>query len=213
MNDAARPPSPQPPAPPHVCATVIPPPRRRSFVPEPWRIRCLVVIWRIVRQVLFRLSPPPLNPLRVGLLNLFGARVHRTAFVHPRIRIDRPWNLRIGPGSVLQHGIIIESMGPIDIGRRTHISQFAYLCSGSHDYRRRDMRVVTRPIHIGDDVWLASDVFVGPGVTIGNRVIVGARSNVFRDLPPDTIAAGNPARPMRPRPPDQCAPDAASDGS
>lgn len=203
-RDAASPSSVSPPpAAQEAAATVIPPPRRRSFVPEPWRIRCLVVLWRIVRQALFRLLPPPLNLARVGLLNLFGAHVHHTAFVHPRIRIDRPWNLRIGAGSRLQHGVIIESMGPITIGRRTYISQFAYLCSGSHDYRRRDMRVITRPIRIGDGVWLASDVFVGPGVTIGDRAIVGARSTVFRDLPPDAIAAGNPARPLRPRPPDQ----------
>jgi putative colanic acid biosynthesis acetyltransferase WcaF len=186
--------------------TVMPPPRHRSFIPERWSVRCLVVLWRIVRQTLFRCSPRRCNRLRVGLLNLFGARVDRTAFVHPCVRIDRPWNLRIGSGSVVQHGVIIESMGLIAIGRRTHISQYAYLCSGSHDYRRRDMQVTTKPIHVGDEVWLASDVFVGPGVTIGDRVIVGARSTVFRDLSPDHIAAGNPARPLRPRPADKPAP-------
>jgi putative colanic acid biosynthesis acetyltransferase WcaF len=214
MNDAGYPSSPPPPpqrppaGQPAACVTVIPPPRRRSFIPERWSVRCLVVLWRIVRQILFRCSPLWCNRLRVGLLNLFGARVARTAFVHPRVRIDRPWNLRVGPASTLQHGVIIESMGLVTIGRRTHISQYAYLCSGSHDYRRQDMQVITRPIHVGDGVWLASDVFIGPGVTVGDRVIVGARSTVFRDLPPNVIAAGNPARPLRPRPPDRQPPGA-----
>lgn len=183
--------------------TRIPPPRQRSFIPEPWATRALVVLWRFVCRTVFRWSPPRCNRCRVALLNLFGANVDRTAFVHPRIRIDRPWHLQIGDHTTLHHGVVIESMGPVILGSRTHVSQFAYLCSGSHNYTRRDMQVTTAPIRIGDDVWIASDVFVGPGVTIGNRTIVGARSNVFRDLPAHIIAVGNPANPLRERPADK----------
>ena len=47
--------------------------------------------------------------------------------------------------------------------------------------------------------WIAADVFVGPGVSVGDRTIVGARSSVFKSLPPDIIAVGSPARPIGPR--------------
>ncbi len=198
MN-APTPSSPTPTAADGQLTTVIPPPHHRTFIPEHWTVRARVVVWRFLQRTLFRWSPPPCNLWRVGLLNLFGAKVHRTAYIHPRVRVDRPWNLRVGDHTTLHHGVVIESMGPVVLGSRTHVSQFAYLCSGSHNYRRRDMQVTTAPIEIGDDVWIASDAFVGPGVKIADRAIVGARSNVFRDLPPNVIAVGNPARPTRPR--------------
>jgi putative colanic acid biosynthesis acetyltransferase WcaF len=48
-------------------------------------------------------------------------------------------------------------------------------------------------------VWVAADAFVGPGVTIGARTVLGARASAFADLPGDVIAVGNPAKPIKPR--------------
>jgi putative colanic acid biosynthesis acetyltransferase WcaF len=48
-------------------------------------------------------------------------------------------------------------------------------------------------------VWLAADVFVGPGVTVGTGAVVGARSNVFTDLPPWKVCVGSPAKPVKDR--------------
>ena len=55
-----------------------------------------------------------------------------------------------------------------------------------------------RPITIGNDCWIASNVVICGGVTIGDRVVIGAGSVVTRDIPSDTLAAGNPCRPLRP---------------
>ncbi len=55
------------------------------------------------------------------------------------------------------------------------------------------------PICIGDQVWVASDVFVAPGVTIGDGAVVGLRSTVLHDLPPGMLCYGNPAKPVKPR--------------
>jgi putative colanic acid biosynthesis acetyltransferase WcaF len=62
------------------------------------------------------------------------------------------------------------------------------------------MPLVTAPIVIGDNAWLAADVFVGPGVTIGELSVVGARSVVVRDLPAHAVCVGQPCRPIRDRP-------------
>jgi putative colanic acid biosynthesis acetyltransferase WcaF len=56
------------------------------------------------------------------------------------------------------------------------------------------MELVKLPITIGNDVWVAADAYVGPGVTIGDRAIVGARASAFRDVPADMVAMGNPAQ-------------------
>ena len=54
-----------------------------------------------------------------------------------------------------------------------------------------------KPITIGQDCWLGGNVIVLPGVTIGDRVVVGAGSVVTRDIPSDSLAVGNPARVIR----------------
>lgn len=61
------------------------------------------------------------------------------------------------------------------------------------------MPLITAPIIIGEQVWITADVFVGPGVTIGDGAVVTARSSVFNDLPPWMVARGNPAVPIKTR--------------
>ncbi|MGH7178799.1 MAG: hypothetical protein ACREJC_15580, partial [Tepidisphaeraceae bacterium] len=73
------------------------------------------------------------------------------------------------------------------------------LCAGSHDSTSTDYPLLRPSIAVGKDCWIAADAFVGPGVTIGDRTVVGARASVFSDLPGDVIAVGNPARPIRAR--------------
>jgi acetyltransferase-like isoleucine patch superfamily enzyme len=63
--------------------------------------------------------------------------------------------------------------------------------------RHLDAGVAARPVHIGRNVWIGFDACVLPGVTIGEGAVVGARSVVVEDVPPYTVAAGNPARVIR----------------
>lgn len=68
-----------------------------------------------------------------------------------------------------------------------------YLCTGSHDYTSAHFDINAAPIVIGEKCWLATDVFVAPGVMIGHGTVVGARSSVFKSLPANAICRGNPA--------------------
>ncbi len=87
----------------------------------------------------------------------------------------------------------------ITIGNNVVVSQKSYLCAGTHDYRIPSFDIQAFPIVLEDEVWLAADVFVAPGVTVGKGTVVGSRSSVFSDLPPMMVCVGSPARPVHPR--------------
>jgi acetyltransferase-like isoleucine patch superfamily enzyme/glycosyltransferase involved in cell wall biosynthesis len=168
---------------------------------SPWTLRQNMgrVLWMIVWRFLFRLSFHNWYAWRRMLLRLFGARIGRDVRIRPTVRIEIPWNLNIGDGTIVGDDAILYSLGPITLGKRVVISQYAHLCAGTHDYRIRTFPLVRPPITIGDEAWVAADAFVGPGVNIGARAILGARSSAFRDIAEGMIAAGNPAREVKPR--------------
>lgn len=144
-------------------------------------------------QPLFRWSPRPLYAWRAWLLRRFGARVGRNVHIDPTVRIAQPWNLEIGDDSAVGDAARIYSLGRIRLGARVTVSQHAHLCAGTHDYASPDMRLVKLPITIGDDAWICTDAFLGPGVTVGTGAVVGARAAVFKDVAPWTVVGGNPA--------------------
>lgn len=156
------------------------------------------LLWRAA-SVLFALSPRPFWSFRRGLLRLFGAQIGREVHIYPSVLISIPWNLRIEDQAAVGAHAILYALGPIEIGKSAVISQYAYLCAGSHDYRRADMPLLKPPIVIGDGVWVCTDAFIGPGVSVGARAIVAARAVVVADVPPDMIVGGNPARTIKPR--------------
>jgi len=157
------------------------------------------IVWCIVWALLYRPSPRPLYTWRCALLRLFGARIGRGAHPYPSSWVWAPWNLEMGENSCLGDNVDCYSVDKIRLGASVTISQYSYLCTATHDYEDPLMPLVTAPITIGSGVWICADVFVGPGVTVGEGAVVGARSSVFRNVEAWTVAAGNPARPIKKR--------------
>jgi putative colanic acid biosynthesis acetyltransferase WcaF len=156
-------------------------------------------LWEVLRIPLFALTPRPLWAWRRAVLRAFGAKVGRSVRIHPSVKIAVPWTLSIGAEAGIGDGAILYGLGPITIGPRTTISQYAHLCAGSHDHCSADFRLTKPPIAVGADAWICADAFIGPGVTVGDRAIVGARAVVMKDVPEGVIVAGNPARVVRNR--------------
>lgn len=155
-------------------------------------------LWSLA-QPLFALCPRPFWGGRRGLLRLFGARIGRNVHIYPSVRVTIPWNLTIEAEAAVGDRAILYALGPITIGKQATISQGAHLCAGSHDYRDPSMPLMKSPITIGAGAWICAEAFVGPGVTVGERAILGARAVAFRDVPAVTIAVGNPARNIKTR--------------
>jgi putative colanic acid biosynthesis acetyltransferase WcaF len=91
------------------------------------------------------------------------------------------------------------SLGEIDIGAHAVVSQASYLCAADHDHTQADFPIRDRKITIGEQAWVASNVFIGPGVNIGTGAVIGARSSVFKDMPAGMVCFGTPAKPIKPR--------------
>jgi putative colanic acid biosynthesis acetyltransferase WcaF len=159
----------------------------------------IVQFWWLVQSTFFAWSPQFLYGWRRFLLRLFGAEIGKNVLVRPTAQVTYPWKVSISDFSWIGDDVVLYSLGEIDIGKNTVISQKSYLCTGSHDYTKTTFDIYAKSIRIGDGVWIASDVFVAPGVQVGNGCVVGVRSTVLGDLPAGKICYGSPAKVIKDR--------------
>ena len=128
------------------------------------------------------------------LLRLFGAKIDSTAVVYSSAKVYYPANLIMERYACLASDVDCYNVDIIRIGANTTVSQGAYLCTASHDITNPLNPLITAPIIIEDQAWIAAGAFVGMGVTIGQGAVVGARAAVFKDVDPWTVVGGNPAK-------------------
>ena len=112
----------------------------------------------------------------------------------PSVRIWAPWQLTVGEEGTVSHYVDCYCVAPVSIGAHATVSQYSFLCTATHDVEDPNMRLVTAPITVGDSAWVCADVFVAPGVKVGEGAVVGARAVVTGDVAAWTVVAGNPAR-------------------
>jgi putative colanic acid biosynthesis acetyltransferase WcaF len=158
-----------------------------------------VQLWWITEAVLFRPSPQFMYGWRRFLLRCFGATVGKGVILRPSVHTQFPWKVTIGDHSWIGDNVVLYSLGEIKIGNNVVLSQRTYLCAGTHDYTKPDFPISGPPVVIEDECWLATDVYVAPGVTIGRGTVVGARSSVFKSLPAGMVCVGSPAKVIKER--------------
>jgi acetyltransferase-like isoleucine patch superfamily enzyme len=133
--------------------------------------------------------------LEVGEGALFEPNVWLTA--------PDPGRIRIGAGCFLNLGVMVAAVELVEIGDHCMLANGCFVTDGAHRFDDPDRPVPWQgfttkgPTRIGDNVWLGANVVVTDGVTIGERAVIGANSVVTGDIPPRTIAAGAPAKPIR----------------
>lgn len=158
-----------------------------------------VQLWWIVQSTLFSWSPQIAYRWRVFLLRLFGAKIGKNVIIRPSVVVTYPWKLEIGDYAWIGDGVTLYSLGSIKIGKNTVVSQKSYICAGSHDYSAETFDILAISVVIEEEVWVATDVFIAPGVKISKGAVIGARSSVFDDIPNASICFGNPAKPYKRR--------------
>lgn len=158
-----------------------------------------VQLWWIVQATLFRFSPKFMYGFRRFLLRAFGAQIGRCVLIRSTATVTYPWKLRIGDYSWLGDDTVVYNLAQVDIGANVAIAHRVYLCTGSHSITSMTFDIAGRSIVIENEVWLADDVFVGPGISIGRGAVIGARSSVFKDMPEGMVCYGYPCSPKKRR--------------
>lgn len=158
------------------------------------------LLWQMVWLFAFRPFPRRLgNDWRAFLLRSFGAKIGKAVLLSPSMKVMQPWELEIGPYTAIGENVEFYNFKKIKVGGMALVSQRAYLCTGTHDYTHPHNPLVTAPITIEDEAWVAAGAFVAPGVTIGRGAVVGAHAVVVKSMPPWMFCAGNPCRPIKAR--------------
>jgi putative colanic acid biosynthesis acetyltransferase WcaF len=165
----------------------------------PFSNRLRRACWTLAWLLLARWTPPLLHPWRVLVLRLFGARIGAGCRVYGSVRVWDPANLELGENVLIGREAIVYNQGRIAIGANTVISQRAHLCASSHRIGDRQFQLVLKPIAIGPECWIAAEAFVGPGVSLGEGAVLGARGALFEDAAAWTVYRGNPAVAIAPR--------------
>ena len=153
------------------------------------------MLWTMVWGLLARPLPRSVGSgWKRALLRAFGAKIDRTAVVYSSAKVYYPANLVMERYSCLASDVDCYNVAPVSIGANTTVSQGAYLCTASHDISDPLNPLVTAPIVIEDQAWVAAEAFIGMGVRVGQGAVVGARAVVFKNVEPWTVVGGNPAK-------------------
>jgi len=151
-------------------------------------------LWGFVNCTIFRWTPFFMRKTRVAILKAFGCHIEWNCSISRNAKIVDPWNLTMGSLSSIDEDCCIRCRGEVIIGKKCCISRGVDILTGSHNIISKNFEMITSPVHIEDNVWVATKAMIGKGITIGEGAVVAAYSNVIKDVEPWTVVGGNPAK-------------------
>lgn len=155
-------------------------------------------LWHMVWLCLFRWTPKKMNFWRLFLLRLFGAKLENV-FIFSSARIYIPWLLEMNQGACLGPYSEVYNLGPVYFGENSVLSQYSYICNGTHDLSTLRLPLMIGEITIGRNVFIGAKALILPGISIGDGAVIGAGSVVTKDVEAWSVVGGNPAREIKKR--------------
>lgn len=157
------------------------------------------------RYMLFQVGLVPSHHIRRFVYRALGAEIGKNVVFHFRTEVRGLHRLKIGDGTIIGDNALLAAQRGLTIGKNVNLSSNVSIYSGAHDHRDpyfRSTAATTRPITIGDRVWIGSNAIILTGVNIGEGAVVCAGAVVTKDVEPYTVVAGIPARKVNERPRD-----------
>ena len=136
----------------------------------------------------------PSRHIRKWFYLALQARIGHKSFLFRRSEILFPKGLSIGDFSNVGWFTLLDARGGICIGNNVSIASYAKLVTGSHDIQSPHFEAVFKPIIIEDYVWICTGAIILQGVTIGKGAVVAAGAVVTKDVAPNTVVGGVPAK-------------------
>jgi maltose O-acetyltransferase len=134
------------------------------------------------------------------LLNELFPNAGKDLWIQPPFFCDYGYNIEAGEKVFFNFNCVVLDVMKVKIGSRTLFGPNVQIYTATHPMNFKERATgleYAKPISIGEDVWVGGSVVICPGVTIGNRTVIGAGSVVTKDIPDDVFAAGNPCRVIR----------------
>lgn len=150
------------------------------------------------RQILhqYNHSSPENSSLRQTLLSeLLGQA--EDAYIEPTFRCDYGYNIFVGKDFYANFDCIMLDVCPIHIGDSCMLAPGVHIYTATHplDAQERNSGLeLGKPVTIGNNVWIGGRAVINPGVTVGDNAVIASGSVVVKDVPPNTVVGGNPAR-------------------
>ncbi len=145
-------------------------------------------------------SPEDAVEERTRILNALIPNAGPGLWLQPPFYCDYGTNMVLGERVFFNFNCVVLDVMQVTIGSRTLFGPNVQIYAATHplNHQVRSSGVeFARPVDIGEDVWVGGSAVICPGVSIGDRTIIGAGSVVTRDIPSDVFAAGNPCRVVR----------------
>lgn len=150
----------------------------------------VVYLWAICELLFVTNAWQISSGLRIKVLRAFGAEIGDGVVFRPRTRVKFPWKLHIGDRSWIGEGVWFHNQDHIFIANDVVISQETFLTTGSHAHRR-DMALITRPIHIEAGVWITSRCVVLGGTRVGRSALARPMTLVHGTVPENAVVGGS----------------------
>jgi maltose O-acetyltransferase len=135
--------------------------------------------------------------VRTAMLAKYFGTVCANIFIEPTFRCDYGYNIHVGDNFYANFDCVILDVCEVRIGINCFMAPGVHIYTATHPVHPQERCAGTeygKPVTIGDNVWLGGRCVIVPGVTIGDNVVVAAGAVVVKDVPPNTVVGGNPAR-------------------
>ena len=156
--------------------------------------RIKTVLMELIVLKLHVVGQIPSHHFRRFFYRLFGMKIGRGSAIHMGLKIYNPYNIEIGEDSIIGEDAVLDGRDSLIIGNHVDIASEVMIYNSEHDVQSEDFKAVSRPVSVGDYVFIGPRAIILPGVTIKKGAVVGAGAVVTKDVLEYSIVGGVPAK-------------------